>query len=54
MVTDKHALTGDGSHENHLGVDAWLETSDVEATDEGLLPAARILAGDDTDESPEE
>lgn len=53
MATDKHAHGAEGAHETHLGVDAWLDTSTGEATDEGFLPAARILAGDDTDESPE-
>lgn len=44
MATEKNNVP---AHETHLGVDAWLETSEAEETSDGFMSAARILAGED-------
>ena len=40
--------------EVHLGVDTWTETASVAASTDGLVPAARILAGEEPLDSEEE
>ncbi len=45
-------MSGSKSNEKHrqestLGVDAWVETSEDENTDEGFLAAAKMIAGED-------
>ncbi len=51
MTEEKHK---EPTHETHLGVDAWVETVDTEQESEGFLPAARILAGEEPEDTPSE
>jgi|GEM_PF-3098370 len=46
MTAEKHTHEGAHTH-THLGVDAWLETKDEDASSEGFTSAARILAGEE-------
>lgn len=41
------------THETHLGVDAWAQTSEVDESTDGLVPAARILAGEEPQDNTE-
>ena len=55
MSTDHHGKHQSGDHhETHLGVDAWVDTKDAEAAEEGYVSAARILAGEDPEQGSQE
>lgn len=41
------------AHENHLGVDAWVDTPEGDESTDGYVPAARILAGEEPLDTPE-